>query len=113
MRCFDTQDNDAGNGKSRHESQGETGVLQYLIHPSGQDQGRRYYALQYKHKGKPTTYTIDVYSDAYATKVASTTVELQGNGCAEVNFSAVSCSDPAASSWESSVTYGSGRNKGK
>ena len=71
-----------------------------------------YYALQYKHKGKPTTYTVEVYSDAsYGTWVASTPVELQGNGWAEVNFLADSCDNP--STWESSVTYGSGRNKGK
>ena len=89
-----------------------------LVHPSDgvvqstQADEDGYFALSYKHKGKPTGYLVEVYSDAaFSNLVTSTTVELQGNGWAEVAFWATDCDTIPV--WESSVTYGKGRNKGK
>ena len=53
---------------------------------------------------------MEVYSDAaFSNLVASTTLELQGNGWAEVNFWATGCDTSPV--WDSSVTYGKGRNR--
>ena len=67
-----------------------------------------YYALYYRHKGRPTYYTVKVY-DGSENLVESEVIELQGNGWLDLRFSAMDCgSDPV---WSSTLTYGSGRNK--
>jgi len=97
---------------------GGNGLEYYLrlVHPSKgvvqitQADEDGYYALSYKHKGKPTVYTVEVDTvDSFVSVVATTTVELQGNSWAEVNFWADDCS--TVPFWNSLVIYGSGRNK--
>jgi hypothetical protein len=73
-----------------------------------------YYIFDYSHKGKPTTYTVNVYSDAGKLDlVSSADVIVQGNGWWEVSFTATDCGDVSLEQWTPSVTYGSGRYKKK
>ncbi len=68
-----------------------------------------YYIFDYRHKGKPATYTVNVYEDATKTTlVDSANVILQGNGWWEVSFTATDCGE-VEEAWTASVTYGSGR----
>ena len=50
------------------------------------------YVLQYKHKGKPTVYTVEVYDNIGPDPVVTTNVELQGgNDLIQIDFSAINC----------------------
>ena len=98
-----------------------TGFEYYLdlVHPadgvvaSTQAGEEGYYVFEHRHKGKPTTYTVNVYSDAGKLDlVSSADVILQGNGWWEVSFTATDCGD-AEEAWTPSVTYGGGRYKKK
>jgi hypothetical protein len=95
----------------------DTGFAGYelkLVHPvygtvqESTTDGEGYYALNFRHKGRPTYYTVEVY-DGSENLVESEVIELQGNGWLDLRFSAMDCgSDPV---WSSTFTYGSGRNK--
>jgi hypothetical protein len=86
-----------------------------LVHPtkgvvqSSESDDDGYYALAYKHRGKPTLYEVKLYDTQGGTLLHTEYVELQGNGWGEVNFWANEC-EPAGD-WDSSVEYGTGRNK--
>ena len=86
-----------------------------LVHPkngrvaSTQAGEEGYYIFDYRHSGKPATYTVNVYEDAdMNVLVDSAEVILQGNGWWEVSFTATDCGE-AEEAWTASVTYGSGR----
>jgi hypothetical protein len=88
-----------------------------LVHPadgvvaSTQADDEGHYIFDYRHHGKPTTYTLKVYSDAAKEMlVSSADVILQGNGWWEVSFTATDCGG-VEEEWTTSVTYGSGRYK--
>ena len=69
--------------------------------------------FNYEHRGKLTTYTLEIASDAAFTDIlSSANVDLGSNGWYDVTFSATDrVGDPI---WESTVTYGeSSKKKGK
>jgi hypothetical protein len=87
-----------------------------LVHPKRgtvqdvQANAEGVYAFTYDHKGKLTTYTVEIASDAAFTDIlSSANVDLGSNGWYEVTFSATDCAgDPL---WESTVTYGESSKK--
>ena len=63
--------------------------------------------LPYKHKGRPSQYTVNLYDDQDKTTLLhSQVIELQGNGWVEIQFDGCPV-------WSSTAEYGKGRNKGK
>jgi hypothetical protein len=60
-----------------------------------------YWATVYKHKGKPTIYTVLIWEETCGSIAQE--IELQGNGWANVDFDPSTCT--------STAEYGKGRNK--
>ena len=72
------------------------------------------YIFTYRHKGKPTTYAVNLYEDNDRTILLATAeLILQGNGWWEVSFTASDCGDEALELWTPSVIYGSGKYRKK
>ena len=65
-----------------------------------------YYLLQYKHKGKPAPYTIDLYESEGGPLIYTTSPSfyLQGNGWVEINFN-----EEELEFWGHTAEYGSGK----
>jgi hypothetical protein len=77
-----------------------------------------FYALPYKHKGKPAMYNVNIYDATGTTRLSSIAVELQGNGWTNVNFDSSATLEEICDSdksfcecngWCATAEYGSGR----
>jgi hypothetical protein len=81
-----------------------------LASTQADDEG--HYIFDYRHKGKPTMYLVELYEDLERENLLATAeVILQGNGWWEVSFMATDCGDEELELWTPSVTYGGGRYK--
>ena len=71
------------------------------------------FVFTHSHKGKQTSYTIEIATDAGFTDIVnSAEVNLGSSGWYDVSFSATDCAGIPV--WDSTVTYGeSSRKKGK
>jgi hypothetical protein len=100
-----------GFGRCTHENNGRPcneGLAVELINnktgktvQSGWTDGDGYWSTEYKHKGKPTIYTVLLEEENCG--FIAQEVELQGNGWANVDFDPSTCT--------STAEYGKGRNK--
>ena len=79
-----------GLASTSSDGEGVTGATLSLVHPTdgvvltAETDEDGYYLLEYKHKGKPTLYTVTLTTQDGT--VLSGQVTLKGNGFAEVNF---------------------------
>jgi hypothetical protein len=100
-------------GRCTHENNGNPcneGLLVELIRnnsgevvKSGLTDQDGFWTTPYKHKGKPVLYTVVIYEPGCT--LIGQEIELQGNGWANVDFDASTCT--------STAEYGKGRNKRK
>ena len=98
-----------------------TGFAYYLrlVHPKKgvveevQATSEGNFVFTHSHKGKQTSYTIEIATDAGFTDIVnSAEVNLGSSGWYDVSFSATDCAGIPV--WDSTVTYGeSSRKKGK
>jgi len=70
------------------------------------------FTFSYNHKGKQTSYVIELATDeAFTTIVSSADVILGSSGWYDVSFSATDCAGIPV--WESTVSYGESTKKGR